>query len=371
MALRRAKKVGRGRKWKGGHVHHEVDGLEVFIIERQVNGRRFHVSTRCNDEGAALHQLARFEANPLAYDPAGTAPERGLVMDVELISEFYAWQTAPKKAGGKANSRHYAKESVRKLRDWMEALGTRDLRRLRLVDLKACLARWPTSRQHRIIAIKVFYGWLRTEKSLLTHAQDATLDLLVPQADPEKHRRRKVVPWAVVQAVYVHLAPRVRDVLQLFAATGWHISEVERFVRLKNCSIEDPGEVTYARDGSRVLAVLVTWHKSKHWTRTSLTHQGHLDAARRLKAEGKMPRKLNDAIAAAATLAGVEPFTLGVMRHSVATWSIGLGASSAEAAVHLDHADKRTTEKFYLDIMVPRPPIPTRVLDVEGGHTVN
>lgn len=359
--MKRAKKTGRGRKWRGGYVHHEADGLELFIIERQVAGRRFHVSTRCHDERSALEQLVRFEANPAGYSPAGVEPEAKLVLTNELIAEFFEHQL------GKGNTRHYAKECVRKLRDWMLALGMRDLRRLSLhQDLKPLLLRWKTSRPARIIALKSFCTWLRRERGLLRHHEDPTLDLPVPQASPEKHVRRKVVPFDVVLKVYRHLTPRVRDVLDLFTATGWHITEVERFVRNPACTIEEPGVETRDEQGRLVLAVLRTWHKTKKWTRTSLVHQHHVDAARRLKADSTVPRKLNDAIKEAAEVAGVTRFTFGVMRHSVATWGIELGSTVEAAANHLDHADKRTTQRFYADVMVPKPPIRTRVLSLES-----
>lgn len=361
------KKRGRGKRWAGGYIRHEADGSAVFIIERQVGGQRFHVSTRCHDEKAATAQLARFEANPAGYNPAGEAPEAGLLLTVELIDEFHVWHLAS------GTTRKHARSAARMLGQWMVAFGSRDLRRLELPELKAALARWSTSRQHRIIALKVFFKWLRQEKGLLRHAQDPTLDLPVPQGSPEKHRRRKATDWNLVREAFPYLSPRMQDVLQFFSATGWHVSEVERFVRNPQAHIDTPG-VEVSGPGGVVLGVLVNWHKTKKWTRTSIVHQAHLDAIRRLKDAGTLPRKMNEQVRAAVEKADAkrrefdptwkdrEPFTVGVMRHSVATWGVELGATAEEAAAHLDHADKRTTERFYLDLRVPKPAIPTRVL---------
>lgn len=372
------KKPGRGRSWLGGYCRRESNGALTFIIEKRVGKRRFHVSTRCTDEASALEHYARFQANPLQYDPAGVEPDEPLLLSVELIVRWFNWSLE------KGNGLRYAKEGVRFMRGWGEELRGKDLRKLTLArDIKPALAKWKTSRQARIIALKSFYGWLRKEAGVLVSAQDPTLDLPVPQANPEKNRRRKAVDWSVVKDLYPYLKPRVQDLLQFFVATGWHISEVERFIRREDCTIEKPGVPTLSSEGRPVLAVLVTWHKTKKWTRTSLVHQRHLDAITRLKASGKVPRKINDAVAEALKMADAKrrefdpahvdrkPFHFGVMRHSVATWGIELGATVAEAAVHLDHADKSTTDRFYADVLVPRPPIPTRVLGEAEDRTLN
>lgn len=369
----------------GGYVHHEADGTELFIIERQVNGRRFHVSTRCNAEDEALEHFARFRADALGYDPAGLKPDEPVEITVELLRDFLEWQLAPRAHGGKENTAKHARSAVRMLGEWMVALKGRDLRKLKVTDLKTTLKRWKTSRQHRIIAIKAFCGWLREEQGAIQNSEDPSLDLLVPQSDPEKHVRRKVANFDTVLDVYKRLPQRFRDVLQFFAGTGWHISEVKRFVRDARTSIEKPGVPTFDKEGRPVLAVLVAWHKTKKWTRTSIVHPIHLDAIKRLKESGAYVNetKIREAIYLAIEQADVERrktdpthqdrprFSLGVMRHSVATWGIEMGASLDETATHLDHADKSTTDRFYADILVPRPPIPTRPLTVDDDRTLN
>ncbi len=365
--VKRAAKQGRGGRWLGGYIRHEKDGTAVFIIEKEINRRRFHISTHCHDEKSAIAQFTRFEANPLGYSPAGEAPRNAVVMTAELIGEFHEWHLAK-------NNGQYARAVARSLGQWMKALGTRNLRSIELSDLKAALTKWKVNNKRNVIAIKVFFAWLRQEKGAVKHAEDPTLDLKVPQSDPAKHKRRRATDFALIEEVYPYLHPRMQDTIQALAATGWHISELRRFIADKTTKIEEPGVEVLDANGNRVVAVLVAWHKSKKWTRTSIVHQKHLDAIRRLKEHGSIPRKHNLAIATAMKHADArrrefdpawldrEPFVLGTMRHSVATWSIDLGATVEQAAAHLDHADKRTTERFYVDQLVPKPPIPTRVL---------
>lgn len=363
------KKKGRGKRWAGGYIHHESDGRPLFIIERQVAGRRFHISTRCNDEGAAMKQFARFQADPTNYSPTGIEPTADVVISVELISEFREWHLAEKK-----NTNKYCNSIARKLGDWMVTLGKRDLRKLALHDLKELLKTWPTERQRRVIAIKIFFHWLRKEKGLVTHSEDPTLDLAVPQGEPAKWKRKKATDWQLVRDTFPFLSRRMQDVMQFFAATGWHITEVERFVRRGDSSIEKPVFEVTDPEGRKVLGVLITWHKTKKWTRTSIVHQAHLDAIQRLLAEGTIPRKMNEQIAEAVAQADAarrklepdhqprEPWKMGWMRHTVSTWAGELGDTAEHVAQHLDHADKKTTERFYLDHRVPKPAIRTRVL---------
>ena len=63
---------------------------------------------------------------------------------------------------------------------------SRDLRSLSLQELKRFLARWPTARKNRIIAIKSFFSFLREVSATLPSAQDETLALKVPPSRPER-----------------------------------------------------------------------------------------------------------------------------------------------------------------------------------------
>lgn len=350
----------KGGPWEGGYISVGAGGRETFIIEREVGGLRFHVSTRCHIRRAAIKQLERFEADPSAYRPEGKAEEK-LVLTNTLVEQYGKFLLERRKT-----TDMHAKEMQSLLYDWMEDLGSKDLRFLNLRDdIKPPIERRAKNRQHRIIALKAFFGWLRKEKGLMRSAEDATLDLPVPQAVPERRKRRKAVEWSRVQAALAQLPPRYADVLTLLAATGMHVTELQRFVR------RDDSELILLPAGAKHLAVLVTKHKSGDYTRIPLQHADHVAAATRLRESRTIPRHLNMELRAACIRAEAAdktgklkcpPFTLGVMRHSVATWAIDDGADPATVAQFLGHKDPRTTLRFYADANVPTAAIPPRQL---------
>lgn len=344
-------------RWDGGRIHWQKDGRPLFIIERQINGRRFHVSTRSHSETAAYEQLKRFEADPGGYDPSGGAG-RGdpLPMTAELVAAYRTWMIDEK-----GNTRRHANQMANRLGEWMEDLGHADLKSLKLGEhLAPAIARRKTCRPARIIAIKGFFAWLRRERHLLTSAEDPTLDLPVPQADPEKYRRRKALARPRVRNALLNLKGPHKDCLLLLMSTGWHVTELERFIRSPD------SEIVIRKKRSRVLATLVTKHKGGEPTRTPILYPEHLKAAQRLRKRGEVPRRLNKTVKAACRKAKVEPFTLGVLRHSVATWAHEDGASIADIAEFLGHKDQRTTRRFYADVAEPTKTVPIfRVLS--GG----
>lgn len=341
-------KSGRER-WDGGYIHRQKDGRPLFIIERQVGQHRFHVSTRTHIATAAYEQLKRFEADPFSYSPAGSAGTEPLWMTEEIVMRYRDWMLKEKQ-----NTRRHANQMANRLADWMEDLGSLDLRKVTLKDhLGPIVARRKTCRPARIIAIKGFYAWLRKTEHLLTSSVDPTLDLPVPQAQPEKNRRRKVLDRKQVRKAFQKLKGAHRDCLLLLTATGWHVTELERFVRRPD------SEIVPQPKRSKTLATLVTLHKGGEKTRTPLQREEHLACAKRLRERGTVPRKLNAVMKAAAIAANVAPFTLGVMRHSVATWAHEGGASLADIAEFLGHKDARTTRRFYADVAAPTKTVPT------------
>lgn len=340
MALNR-----KGGKWPGGYISLGDDGRPLYVIEKMRKGQRFHVSTGAHDFIEAGKQLERFLAAPLAYQAheVSAAAQAGPVyLTAALVLEYREWML---RRPSPTTTRH-ANEMAHRLADWTEDLSGVDLRRATLRDhLKPAVERRATSRQHRIIAIKGFYGWLRKERGLLTSAEDPSLDLAVPQASPEKHRRRKAVALKHVRAALRKLKGAYRDCLLVLAATGWHVSELERFVRDEEARVADGvGEV---------LGVLQVRHKSGETTRTPVVDAKVLAAAKRLRERGEVPRKLNAAIYAACDAAKVPRFSPGVMRHSVATWAIEAGQAPEQVAEFLGHKSKSTTLKFYADVAVP------------------
>ncbi len=348
----------KGGPWRGGYVSIGSKGRKTYIIEREVGGHRFHISTRCHIDSAAFKQLERFEANPYAYRPEGKADIK-LLLTNALVEEYESFLLLRRRT-----TSNHAKEMKSHLADWMEDFGAKDLRRLDLRDdIKPALERRATGRQHRIIALKAFFGWLRKEKGLMKSADDATLDLSVPQAVPARRKRKKAVEWSRVQAAMAHLPKRYADVLTVLAATGMHVTELQRFVR------QSDSELILLPTGAKHLAVIVTRHKSGDYTRIPLQHAEHVAAASRLRESRTIPRNLNQELRTACIKAGDKetPFTFGVMRHSVATWAITDGADPATVAQFLGHKDPRTTLRFYADANVPTAAIPPRLLRLVKG----
>lgn len=338
--------MGRPR-WLGGYIRD--DG--VYMLERQIEGRRFHLSTRCRTERAALKQLERFEADPDGFTVRTEIPQ-AVRFGKDLILAFQAWHLDVKKV-----SREHSRDVTGYLFDWLEDLGRVDLRKVELRQLRQVLDTRETCRAYRIASIKVFYGWLRKERMALRNTEDPTLDLPVPQSIPEKRRRRKAIDFERAVKVAALLDPDTRDCLVVLGATGWHVRELERFIR------GEGSEIVYPPNGGAVLAVLVTPHKSGEPTRTPLQHKAHVDAAVRLRERGRVPRRLNEKIKAACRQAGVPEFTLGVMRHTVTTWANEDGASVPSIAEFVGHKDERTTRRVYIDLAVPTATIPVRLLN--------
>lgn len=358
----------RAGEWEGGYVSRGKNGRLTYFIERMVGGVRYHVSTRCHEKRSALRQLDRFESNPAEYRPNGEvdvddeAPpdtQRPPLFTAKLILEFEDYSLKVRE-----NTRNYAREMTSHLTDWMEDLNGREFRGLNPVTGLKPLLKRHKGQAHRIIAIKAYCSWLRSEKGLLKTGEDPTLDLVVPQSRPEKWKRRKAVDEARVQAAFAKLQPAYRDVLTLLGATGWHVTELQRFVR------RPESEIRYPPPGGAVLAVLAVRHKGGEETRTPITTAEALGAAERLRMRGGVPRNLNMAVKAACDAAGVPRFTFGVMRHTVGTWAVERGAAPAHVSEFLGHKDPRTTKRFYLDVAVPTVSVPLPTLRlVEGGKS--
>lgn len=323
------------RKWLGGYVRRGT-----FIIERWVGGQHFHISTRCRLERAALEQLARFEADPESYRPGGDG--EAVVMNADLVDEHERWQLAVKRNTAKhvANCGTY-------LEGWMMAFDGTDLRHVTVADLKRELGQWPTAQRYRTIAIKGFFRWLRQEKGLLKHSEDASLDLAVPRVSPAKLRRKRALERTHVERAYAQLRPGpARDVVRLQAATGLHFSEVVRFASEGELFPPTPEQ----RKGG-VLANLAVKHKTGALHVVALVDRDVFEAAGRLKGQA-LPSiaAVNWAVEAACRAAKVPTWTIGVLRHSVATWLAFAGTPLAQIAELLGHRSPTTTANFYRDM---------------------
>lgn len=361
----------KGGSWKGGYVSLGPRRAKTYVIEKRISGQRFHVSTARSDEHSALKELDRFFTDPSTYEPAGRAGP-ALRPDGVLIEEHLTWHEKVRR-----NSPLYVDEVGRYLADWIEQLGAADWRKLSLTrDLKPALERMKTARPHRIAALKIFMRWLRTEKGLLTSAQDPTLDLEVPQANPEKLQRQKAVARPDVQAVLTKMSGRPRDYLLVLACTGWHTRELDRVARGDLAELVLLDEAATARTGA--LAVVRFLHKKKRVVAHPVRTRQMLDALLRLRSElGWWRRRTHLAIRAAVAAVNAEriegelmaDFSPGVMRHSFSTWHMDAGADINDVAADLDHQSPRTTAKFYVDVAVPKAKLPA--LSFELSETIH
>lgn len=347
------------KTWLGGYVRQGKKG-GVYVIERWIQGKHFHLSTRCRTERAALAHLEIFEADPSAYDPrlVGKTAE-GVFMTAELIAAHERWQLDVKK-----NTEAHVHDSGKYLEGWLLELHGKDLRTLRASDLKNHLARWKTARRHRVIAIKGFFRWLRQEQGLLRHSEDATLDLAVPAAKPAKLERKRAVEWEHVRKALAKLSGPALDVMRVLVATGMHVTEVERFATEGELFIPTPEQKTKG-----VLMNLAVKHKGGQLHIVALTDEEALAAAQRIKKAGAIVSKswLAESLWNACDAAGVPRFGPGVMRHSVATWLALDGVPLPAISDMLGHRSTATTAKFYRDMGHTAVALPVRKLRLVKG----
>jgi len=326
----------------------------IFVIEKKIHGRKFHISTRATTLRGAMAQLARFEADPAGYSPHDGGDHDALVLDEAMVDAFHAWHLP-------TVSRQWALNVRSLLVDWANHLRGADLRRLSLVEHLKPHLRGKGQAHHRAKAIKLLFGWLRTERGDITRAQDVTLDLLIPTIKPAQQTgAAKAVPWERVVAVAHHLPPHVRDVLELLAATGWHVNEARRFAEsgtLRERLASDPPDV---------VAVIGTRQKSGRTHHTALQHQHHVEVARRVRERARVidNNRLRKHMLRAAAAAGVEPFQLGQLRHSVSTWLRMAGVADTDTAEFLGHESASTTRRHYIDQQVAPRVLPRAALRV-------
>lgn len=336
------------RRWLGGYVRQSKAG-PVFVIERMVGGRSFHISTRCRTERAALKELERFETAPHAYRAgvSATKPGVAVILTAESIREYFDWQENVKKT-----TRNHAMTCARYLGQWADVFGRRDLRSISLHDdIKPALDAWGSARQSRIVALKGYTSWLRREKGTLARRDDPTLDLQVPPSKPEKLRRRKAVSFQEVQDVLPKLPASVRNVVVLLAATGLHVSEVRRFAA-GNGALHEP---TARQREEGVKATLSVHHKNGRLHIVAITTDEALEAAKEIALAKKVASHSTQWWAMRE--AGVT-WNIGSIRHSVATWLHEAGWSLQAIAEQLGHRDPRTTADFYRDMGFTARPLP-------------
>lgn len=266
-------------------------------------------------------------------------------MTPELLEQFLTWSLDERH-----NTLRYVREQRAYLTWWSRIVGDADLRGLSLLEVVQPALAGAKARGARIAALKAFCAWLVRERFLLErNPVDA---LKVPQSRPEQWRRPKVVQEPHRRAVLEQLEPHWRDAILVLSGTGWHVTELDRFARAGAVAAADASVRSVSRR-ARVAGVLVTQHKHGETSRTPVSARV-LAAAQRVRGRTFSTAGLRRALARAAARAGVERWTAGRMRHTVATHAVRAGASLEAVSEFLHHKDRRTTRRFYVWLYTPR-----------------
>jgi integrase len=332
---------------RGGRARTDSKGRTVYVIRKQVNGRRYEVSTRKHTLSAAFIELERFEKNPDAYVPGGGPAGAPIYLSTDLARDFLAWSLNEKR-----NTAKWVGQQRLYLAWWASALAGVNLRGASLRDrILPKLAGQPAKAQ-KIATLKVLYSWLRTVRHDIITAEDPTFgQLSVPQARPEQLRRVKALPRDHLTLAVEHLASdRWRDLLRVLAGTGMHVAELERFAT-------DGAVEPLPRDGraeGAEGAIVIPSTKAGDPLRVAVGAEV-LAAAKRVLEAGAFDRAHFDkAVTSACAAAGIPRFGAGQLRHSVATWAVNAGADPATVSSFLGHKSPRTTKKFYATHATPR-----------------
>lgn len=350
---------GKARRgdWPGGYWRLDGQGRRIHYIRKMIAGRRYELSTRATTLRGAMEQLARFEADPGAYDPAGTISRDGIYLDVDLAREFLEWSR------GRGNSTGYVARLRTYTAWWAEKLDGVDLRRATLRDhiLPALEGIPGRGGSYRTAAIKVLYGWLRKVKHEIAAHEDPTFGALrAAPSRPAQLEKSKVIPKKHYLLVREHLTAAVltkagiagdarvyRAAIDVLAPTGAHPVAVERFAR--------SGTVEKYRGGVDGVAGVIALPKEKDGAPHRVAvNAGALAAAKVLLAHGGFDgSRLRRAVKAACKAARIPPHGPGQYRHSVATWAVEAGADLASVSAFLGHTSPVTTRRFYSTHAVP------------------
>jgi len=343
--------------WEGGRYHEARDGTVTYYIRRRVAGEQVEVKIPARDAAGAISHLRRFEIDPAAYMATMKPGPRAvpLLLDAALVKQFLKDKTA------EGVTAPYLRDLRRYLADWGDDLDGRDLRHLDLgADLVPALDR-RGSRLHRTAALRALTAWLR-QRGLLKRDTDATLDLPVPSPKPAITSQQKGVERERFDAVVAKMpGGPARDLVRLLGDTGMHFTEALRFA--KGGTVE---EVKAKRGDGATHTVRIPIHKNREPLLVAVG-PGIAECAQRIRKSGTVNRaNATKAVKRAAVVAEVKPFTLGVLRHSVAEWARRAGQDERTSRF-LGHRSAQTTARFYAGRVAPLRPLPADGQGADGG----
>lgn len=387
--------------WAGGFWREGAKGRAWFVRQRVGSGARVTKSLGVLDpdpkvaENRAMAEWALFRNDPAGYQTpkertAELHVDRSDVvrLDPETMAQFIAYANASVERGELSDG--YVKHTLAPyLAAWGVALGNRDLHKVKLDDLQKALRHtdWQRAQHKRVVALKAFTAWARTEKAApkLRRGEDPTLDLQTPEVVPEKSRRKKGYSIEFVEKIYRELPSQLaRDTLRLRAcANGIHDQEIGRLAR-------GEGELRVIDDPSGIYGVLDFEQKKKGEEHSVSVDRATFEAAKRLQARGtplsraafrtmlqrvairwhgcggvtkKRINKRGEPVWETSPCKGCQKIWPSELRHSFATWASndgkvvrlkrGRGVPLELVAEAMGHKNKRTTVGFYRGKYVP------------------
>jgi len=217
-----------------------------------VNGRRWKKTLDVRTERDADVELLRFLADPEGYC-SETDEDEPIYLDDALVERFLAWSGGPRSDNGKQNTRKWLRWQKKCLQWWAERLVDAQGRMLdlrRVSRAKHVLPHldgvpgskpgtWsiePTkSKRHKREVIKGLYSWMRKHEARISAAEDPVMDMPVGKGRVAQTEggKNKLVPRENVEKVIRHLlakGSRYAHALTVQAGTGWHVTEVVRFI---------------------------------------------------------------------------------------------------------------------------------------------
>jgi len=268
------KRVGEWKQWEGGRAR--WDGLRWTFYVWRGDCRR---STGQHVHENALEHLRAFEANPESYHPdAVRKGPKPIFLTSEISVEWLDWMAAPQSKGGKGNGAEYLRNSKHYIQWWRDRLPGRDLRTLDVAELR--LPATEPALPHKLRAIKCFFTWVRRhrpvppgEVGVAGNEGPDTSALLLPQAkghklhhlDANKAKQRREKGIRALHGYFLVRESKqfsgearqpYRDALDLLFCTGWHTTELVRWLELGSVIDDVQGR------GKEGWGVLWTVHKS-------------------------------------------------------------------------------------------------------------
>ena len=338
-------------KWDGGRIWTGKDGSTTFWIRKQIQGKWFEFSTRTTNLRAALRELDRLERDP---DGFNAAPPDSLVLTDDLINQFVEAGVRKKNSEGRLWKKRY-------YMDWWKDRLEGDLRKVQLHQLIELSKQSPCPDNAKSI-LKVFWSWLVAEAKI---EKNTAQPLKLSPSRPAQEEKSKVIPRSSHNKMLEVLDKRWVDALVVLAGTGWHVSELERLSEVR--MLQDSG-IYKAKFKEGNPFVLKTKQKSGDFHQT-LVSRKVAEAALRFLQRGDFNRVMfYRSVKAGCEQHGVEPFTPGCYRHTIASRAVEQGVSPERVSAFLGHRSSATTKRFYsVHAVAPKIPTLETSFDIESG----